>query len=81
MVAAQVHDVSTIGIGMLTTRRLERGTFVAIQLANPAAAFSKTKIARVVHVVQSEGAWLVGCAFQTPLEAAEMDAVTAAPAH
>jgi hypothetical protein len=73
---AEITDVSTSGVGMLSTRRLERGTFVAIQFANPISAFSKTKIARVMHVAPSEGKWLVGCVFQTPLDSAEMEVLT-----
>jgi hypothetical protein len=64
---------------MLSTRRFERETFVAIQLANHVSTFSKTKIARVAHVAPCEGKWFIGCAFQSPLDSEEMQAVTADP--
>src|SRR5262249_14115038 len=76
---AEIKDVSTSGVGMLSTRMFERGTFVAIQLANLATAFSKTAVARVVHVAQSGDKWFVGCAFQTPLDADDMAAMAVAP--
>jgi hypothetical protein len=69
--------MSTSGLGMLSTRQFERGTFVAIQLANLATAFSKTAVARVVHVVPNGDKWFVGCAFQTPLDVDDMTAMTA----
>jgi hypothetical protein len=77
---AEIKDMSTSGVGMLSTRSFERGTFVAIQLANLATAFCKTAVARVVHVVPSGDKWFVGCAFQTPLDADDMTAMAATPA-
>ena len=77
---ADIKDVSASGMGMLSTRQFERGTFVAIQLANLATAFSKTAVARVVHVAPSGNRWFVGCTFQTPLDADDMAAMSAVPA-
>ena len=71
--------MSTTGLGMLSTRHFEQGSFVAIQLANLTTAFSKTAVARVVHVSPSEDKWFVGCAFRTPVDPDDLEAVGAGP--
>jgi hypothetical protein len=64
---------------MLSTRPFEQGAFVAIQLANLGTAFSKTAVAKVVHVSPSGDKWFVGCAFRTPVDPDDLVAVGAGP--
>jgi hypothetical protein len=73
---ADIKDVSTRGVGMLSTRRFEQGAFIAIQLANMNNASSRTKVAKVVRVMASENKWFLGCIFQTPLDAAELASIS-----
>jgi hypothetical protein len=72
---ADIKDVSTRGVGMLSTRRFEQGAFIAIQLANLNNVSSRTKVAKVVRVVASENKWFLGCVFQTPLDTAELASI------
>jgi hypothetical protein len=75
---AEIRDVSVHGVGMISTRRFERGTYIAIQIANLANDFMKMKVARVAHVAPCRDKWFVGCSFQTPLHADEIDAMAGA---
>ena len=69
---AEIRDFSADGVGMLSTRRFERGTFLAIQFLNLANADSKTRTAQVTHVAPCHGGWFIGCAFRTPLDKGEL---------
>jgi hypothetical protein len=73
---ADIKDVSTRGVGMLSTRRFEQGAFIAIHLANLSNVSSRTKVAKVVRVVASENNWFLGCLFQTPLDADELASIS-----
>lgn len=68
----KLRDVSMEGAGLLSGRRVEPGTLLAITLANPARGFSKTALARVVHATAQGGSFLLGCTFVTPLTYQEM---------
>jgi hypothetical protein len=73
--AARLRDVSMQGIGLLTARRVQPGTLLAVSLANPAKGFARTVLVRVVHVTPQSGGWLVGGTFETPLAYQEMTAL------
>jgi hypothetical protein len=68
----KVRDVSMQGVGLITNRRVEVGALLTVVLANPARSFSKTVLARVVHITPMGGAFLAGCSFVTPLTYQEM---------
>jgi hypothetical protein len=72
---ADIKDVSSRGVGMLSTRRFDQGAFIAIQLANLTNVSSRTKVAKVVRVVAIEDKWFLGCMFQTPLDTAELASI------
>jgi hypothetical protein len=72
----RIQNVSTDGIGMLVTRKVEVGSLLAVGVANPAKSFARTWLVRVVHVTeQSKGSYLVGGTFATPLTYEELTAV------
>jgi hypothetical protein len=73
---ADIKDVSTRGVGILSTRHFEQGAYIAIQLANLTNLSSRTKVATVVRVVASDDKWFLGCTFQTPLDAAELASIS-----
>jgi PilZ domain len=69
----QVRDIANLGIGLLLTAHLKPGTLLDIDLANQQGNWIGAMRARVVHVEKlEEGFWLVGCAFVTELDDAEL---------
>jgi len=59
----RVRDVSANGIGLLSTRRFERGTMLLLQIEEDGDSLPPLIIGRVMHVsAQADGHWLVGCA-------------------
>jgi hypothetical protein len=71
----KIRDISMVGAGLLTSRRVEPGTMLAITLANNAKGFSKTVVAKVIHATPALGTCLVGVTFTTPLTYQEMSAL------
>jgi hypothetical protein len=65
---AEVKDVSKKGIGIVSTRRFERGGYIALQMTNLATRFEQTRVARVMHVVSTNGKWFLGCLLQSPFD-------------
>ena len=69
----KIRNVSTDGIGLTISQQVAPGMLMAINLKNPAKKFSKTMLARVIHVTpQPGGSFLVGCSFLTPLSYEEL---------
>jgi len=59
----RVRDVSANGLGLLSSRRFERGTILLLQIQDDGDSNPPLIIGRVVHVsAQADGTWLVGCA-------------------
>lgn len=72
----RLRDVSSDGLGLILSRRVEPGALLAIGLANAAKGFSKTVLVRVVHVTPQPGStFLVGGTFATPLTYDELRAL------
>jgi PilZ domain len=69
---AKIRNLSMEGIGLLVSRRIEPGTLLAVTLSNPARAFAKTVLVRVVHTTPQPGGCLVGGTFSTPLTYQEL---------
>jgi hypothetical protein len=63
----RIQNVSTDGIGLLLTRRVEVGATLAVGVANAPKGFNRTLLVRVVHVTQQAGGYLVGGTFTTAL--------------
>lgn len=69
----KIRNVSTDGIGLTISQEVAPGMLMAINLVNPAKKFSKTMLARVVHVTpQPGGTFLMGGNFLTPLSYEEL---------
>jgi PilZ domain-containing protein len=69
----KIKNVSTDGVGLLLSRKVEAGQLLAVSIANPTQKFAKTLMVRVVHVTaQAGGAFLAGGTFTTPLTYEEL---------
>lgn len=69
----RVKNVSNNGIGLITSKKVEVGTLLAVKLANPAKNFAKTMLVRIAHVTQQPGnTFLVGGTLDTPLTYEEL---------
>jgi hypothetical protein len=70
---AQVQDVSTLGVGVLVNRPLERGTSLVLEMRTKDHSLSYTLPARVAYVIPLTGEmWWLGCAFARPLGEQEL---------
>jgi hypothetical protein len=73
---AKIKNISTDGVGLLMSRRVETGTLLAMTLSNPTRGFTKTVLVRVAHVTAAQpGNWLVGGTFNLPLTYQELTAL------
>src|SRR5262245_35629591 len=73
---SRIKNVSTDGIGLLVSGRVERGDALAIVVANKAKSFQRTLLVQVVHVTpQPGGTFLIGGTFATPLTYEELTAL------
>ena len=69
----KIKNISTMGVGLITSQPLAADMLLALKLVNPAKKFSKTTLVRVVHVtLQSAGVFLVGGHLDTPLTYEEL---------
>lgn len=72
--SGKIKDVSLGGIGLLLSRRFERGVGLAIELPGVDAGQTDTYLARVVHIRKAEGGeWLHGCEFVSRLSDDELE--------
>jgi hypothetical protein len=71
--STRVRDISTSGIGLLSSRRFDPGTALRVEMQSEDQTFGYTLMARVVHAVpHSDTEWLLGCAFTRSLTEAEV---------
>jgi hypothetical protein len=64
----KICNLSRGGVALALARRFEAGTVLAIDVQGKTGEGLASILARVVHVcVQSDGSWLLGCAFTKPL--------------
>lgn len=69
----RVLNISTDGVGLISSQALQAGLLLAMNLVNPMKKFSKTMMVRVVHCTsQAGGGYLIGANFVTPLTYEEM---------
>lgn len=71
----KIRDVSMEGIGLLTSKKVEAGTMLAVTLANKAKGFNKVVLVRVTHATPVAGGCLIGGTFTIPLTYQEMTAL------
>ena len=72
---AQVRDVSRTGISLCLNHEFMPGETLLIELPSKTLQAGSVS-ARVVHVrAQTDGTWIVGCAFQQPLSDEEFQAL------
>ncbi len=72
---AVVFDISSKGIGLLAIVALEVGTPVALVWEFGPRRYHRNLSATVVHASRGrDGAWRVGCIFDSPLEPSEVRA-------
>jgi hypothetical protein len=75
---AKVRDISLGGISLLCTSRFDLKSLVDIELSVAGIDAARLLLARVVRVEPAKGAsWLVACAFEKPLSAAELQQIAA----
>jgi hypothetical protein len=74
-----VRDISQGGIGLILQHRFRPGTTLLVELRQSAGAVLRTIRVRVVHAtaVLDDGnpCWLLGCAFDHPLDEAELSSL------
>jgi hypothetical protein len=71
-----IRDISTGGIGLISTRRFERGTLLVIEVPDEEQITPSPMVGRVVHITQTEsGDWLIGCQFVGPLSDGDVQAL------
>ena len=64
----KLKNISLKGVGLVTGERLSIGLMLAVKLVNHSMNYSKTALARVVHVTPMPGnSFLIGCEWDTPL--------------
>ncbi len=68
----RIQNVSTDGIGLLLTRKVEVGSTIAVGVTNAPKGFNRTLLVKVAHVTQQMGGYLVGGTFSTPLSYDEL---------
>lgn len=72
---ALVRDVSNGGIGLLLSCPLDPGTVLSINLSSWSAHQSFARSASVVYAMpQGDGSWRIGCTFDSPLGASDLNA-------
>jgi hypothetical protein len=73
----RVKDVSPRGIGLVSSRPVERGTLLALESLTGLAKGGRNLVARVAHVTPHDGEYLIGCEFDETLSEDEVRSVLA----
>src|SRR5262245_12681373 len=68
----RIRDVSSLGAGLLLTEEVKTGSLLEIDLENKKGNWIGAVRARVVHAEPMGEQWLVGCAFISELDDAEL---------
>ncbi|HLJ95371.1 MAG TPA: PilZ domain-containing protein [Gemmataceae bacterium] len=72
----KIRNVSAGGVALRLARRFEAGTVLAIDVQGRDESIMCTLLARVIHVLlQSDGSWLLGCAFTNTLSEDDLKAL------
>jgi hypothetical protein len=71
---ARPHDVSRTGVGLLLAHPVELGAALTVRLRPQPDRVTRSLTATVVHALAGvDGTWLVGCTFERPLTAEELE--------
>jgi hypothetical protein len=69
-----IHNLSVTGLALRLRRRVKRGSRLLIQMTHAGLDLAYDLAARVVHCTkQTDGKWLVGCAFLRELTPTELE--------
>jgi serine/threonine-protein kinase len=69
----EIRDISAEGVGLLLSRRFERGTTLLIEVRTRRPELTRTLLARVLHVApDARHGWAVGCRLAQGLSAQEL---------
>jgi hypothetical protein len=69
----RLKNISQQGIGLITSKKLEVGSLLAVKLANAAKNAVKTMLVRITHVTPQPGnTYLIGGTLDTPLTYEEL---------
>lgn len=62
-------DISTGGIGLLSSKRFELKTYLMVERHTESAERRRMRLAQVIHVRQApaESGWIIGCSFASKL--------------
>jgi hypothetical protein len=75
----QVRDISRGGVGLVCQHRFRPGTQLEIEFRHADGRLLRTIAARVAHAtplfIDGRHAWLLGCAFDRPLDETEFETV------
>jgi hypothetical protein len=74
-IVARVLDISVAGIGILTCQRLELGTWLVLEPADPNRGLRPELRAEVRHTTKLDAEYLVGCRFERLLTADDVVAL------
>jgi hypothetical protein len=70
---AKSRNLSLGGIRLLTGQRVPPGTVLRLELPCPARDGTIVRTIQVVHAAATRyGSWVLGCAFEQPLDAEEL---------
>jgi hypothetical protein len=70
---AQLHDISTTGVGIYAPAWLDPGTFLMMKIRGWLGNDRKLR-AKVVHCTRvKSGCWLLGCSLEAPLSWQEVE--------
>ena len=72
--SGSIKEVFTDGITLNLRQRFELGTVLNVELA-PNADGPRCLAVRVVHATETDGHWIIGCAFGLPLSKGELQAL------
>lgn len=76
VLAAELHDLSPCGVGLLVEQRIEPGRMVIVEVYNAANNWWELKTTGAMHCTQQgDGRWLVGCSFFRRFTETEFTAV------
>jgi hypothetical protein len=72
----QAINISQGGVGLVLNRRFEKGTLLSVEVTGVNGQPGRTLFARVAHICQqSDGSWMIGCAFANKLTVDEVNAI------
>jgi hypothetical protein len=71
--SSQGKDISTHGVALVCSRRLDPGTVLECQFLNPITRFTCSRPVQVMRITpQADDKWLAGCRFAQELEFSEL---------